>query len=213
MKKHGNGKRIGRSSALGLLIGLSLFGCAGNGETETREQSLTADTNTVIVTKEDGIIGYVNEDFDVSLYRFEDLEALVVSEVEDYNSSMGGGGIEIRQCELADGRVLLSLRYEQPEDYERFNSVTLGCGKTIAQAREEYGLPDNLVLVDAHDPDNRITLGELDDGEQYSVLVTDDDSNIRIPESEICYLCEGDKLVSGCEAETTAEVKLHVIIY
>ncbi len=208
-------KRLNRFAAC-MLVCLLIFGCGAGEENprkETNEPPLTADTNTIIITQEDGIIGYVNEEFDESLYSFADFEMMVNSEVEDYNSQMGVGGIEIRQCELAEGRILLSLCYQQLEDYEKFNAMTLRCGQTLESVKSEFQIPNDFVFVDAHDPEKTVRLGKLRQEGTYLTVVTDDDSNIRILGCDIQYIGEGDLLVGDCEVQTAEDKELHIIIY
>lgn len=193
-----------------------LTGCAqsgqGGGETE-KADSFTADINTVILTRENGLVGYICEEFDESRYNFADFEAMLNAEVEDYNAQMGVGGIEIRECSIADGVVRVSLFYKEAEDYEKFNGAQFLCGETPEEGARRFTLPANLPLVDAHDPKRTIALSELDQEQDYRVLITDDDSNIRIHGSTIYYIGEGDTLVGDGEVATDSQASLHVIIY
>ena len=179
VKAHALRKFIIVLSAVWMLTGCAQSG-QGGGEAE-KADSFTADTNTVILTRENGLIGYICEDFDESRYSFTDFEAMLNAEVEDYNAQMGVGGIEIRECTITDVR--------------------------------RFTLPANLTLVDAHDPNRTIALSELDKEQNYRVLITDDDSNIRIHGSTIYYIGEGDILVEDGEVATDSEASLHVIIY
>lgn len=204
-----------RKIVIGLLTVMMLTGCAKSGqEPEVRKaDSFTADTNTVILTRESGVIGYICEEFDESRYSFADLEAMLNAEVEDYNSQMGVGGIEIRECALADGIVRISLSYAEAADYEKFNGAQFLCGQTPEEGTRRFALPANMTLVDAHDPGKSIALGELDKEQNYRILITDDDSNIRIHGSDIYYIGEGDVLVGDGEVATSGDASLHVIIY
>lgn len=206
-----------RSFMMLLMAAMLLTGCAQSGEpgrqAPEKEDSFTADTDTVILTREGGLIGYICEEFDESRYRFADFETMLNNEVEDYNSQMGVGGIEIRECALADGIARISLSYANVEDYEKFNGVQFLCGQTPEEGARRFTLPADLKLVDAHDPTRTITLGELDAGQNYRILVTDDASNIRIHGSDIYYISEGDVLVGDGDVDTADDAALHVIIY
>lgn len=211
VKAHALRKFIIVLSAVWMLTGCAQSG-QGGGEAE-KVDSFTADTNTVILTRENGLIGYICEDFDESRYSFTDFEAMLNAEVEDYNAQMGVGGIEIRECTITDGVVRVSLSYKEAEDYEKFNGAQFFCGETPEEGVRRFTLPANLTLVDAHDPNRTIALSELDKEQNYRVLITDDDSNIRIHGSTIYYIGEGDILVEDGEVATDSEASLHVIIY
>ncbi len=195
-----------------LLAGCTQTGEQSSGETKKTE-SFTADTNTVILTRENGLIGYICEEFDESLYNFADFEKMLNEAVEDYNSQMGVGGIEVRECALSDGLIRISISYAEAEDYEKFNGAQFLYDETPEEGARRFTLPANLPLVDAHDPGNTIALSELDKEKGYRILITDDDSNIRIHGSDIYYIGEGDTLVEDGEVATYGEASLHVIIY
>lgn len=212
-------RRLFRGSIVTLLTGmLFLTGCAESGQsgerqTTKKEDSFTADADTIILTRENGVVGYICEEFDESRYSFTDFETMLNAEVEDYNSQMGTGGIEIKECTLADGVARISLSYAAADDYEKFNGVQLLCGQTPEEGARRFALPANLTLVDAQDPTRTITLGELDAEQDYRILVTDDASNIRIHGSDIYYISEGDTLVGDGDVDTADDAELHVIIY
>lgn len=211
VKTHTLRKCIIMLSAVWMLTGCAQSGQESRGSEKT--DSFTADTNTVILTRENGLIGYICEEFDESRYNFADFETMLNDEVEDYNAQMGVGGIEIRECTITDGIVRVSLAYKEAEDYEKFNGAQFLCGETPEEGARRFTLPANLTLVDAHDPNRTITLSELDKEQNYRVLITDDDSNIRIHGSTIYYIGEGDTLVEDGEVATDSQASLHVIIY
>lgn len=217
MNKNYAKKNRNRRMLCALLL-LTLCGCAAEKQKEPQqgpeqEQPLTAERNTIIITGSDGIIGYVNEEFDESVYSFSDFDEMVKSEVEDFSARTGQGGVTVRQCELSEGRLLLSLGYQDKKDYETFNSMIFNYGETVDKVKSQYQLPDELIFVDAHDPGKTITLGELVAKGTYQAVVTEDDSNIRILGKEISYIGEGDTLVSSCEVDTAEDAQLHVILY
>lgn len=208
-------KKKKSASVIGLLaVMMLLIGCAESKPQEPRkEDSFTADTDTVILTREGGLIGYICEEFDESRYSFADFEEMLNAEVEDYNSQMGSGGIEIRECTLADGVARISLSYAGADDYEKFNGVQLLFGQTPEEGARRFALPGSLPLIDAHEPARTTTLGELDAEQNYRILVTDDASNIRVHGSDIYYVGEGDMLVGDGDVDTANDAELHVIIY
>ncbi len=210
-----NGIYALRKSVIWLFAVMMLTGCAKSGQEPQpeKEDSFTAAEDTIIVTRENNLIGYICEAFDESRYSFTDFEEMLNAEVEDYNSQMGTGGIEVKECTLADGIAQISLSYADVADYEKFNGVQFSCGQTPEEGARRFALPANLTLVDAHDPTRTITLGELDGGQDYRMLVTDDDSNIRIHGSDIYYIGEGDTLVGDGDVKTADDAALHVIIY
>ena len=209
--KKGNGIKKGILGLLAMMVLLS--GCAKTEQSPKKEDSFTADADTVILTKENQLIGYICEEFDEGRYSFENFEKMLNDEVEDYNSQMGVGGIEIKECVLADGIARISLSYAEVEDYEKFNGVQFLCGKTPEEGARQFSLPANFTLVDAHNPEQTITLGELNGEQNYRILITDDESNIRIHGGNIRYIGEGDVMMGDGDVKTADNVTLHVIIY
>lgn len=120
------GKRL--SMAAALLAGILLLGGC-----ETLNQSKwTPGEPAAISIKKDGSISEIIQDtLDADYYDAAELEKMITSEVEAYNSENGEGSIEVKSFSAENGKVNLTMEYASAGDYSQFNNTEFYYGSMI----------------------------------------------------------------------------------
>lgn len=192
------------------MLALTFVGCG-----KAKEQSLTAQTDTIIVKEKGGFVGYIVEPFDEAVYSFDNFKQMVNSEIEDYNSQAGESvtPITLTTCELEEGVVTVSITYDSAQDFAAFNQEIFFCG-TVSEA---LGLEidyDEISMKTAGKEDlfSAADLLGQEDMAGKTVLITNDPSNIR-GARKIEYLGVGDVLVDDSEADTDDAQMIHIIVF
>lgn len=203
--------RIIRMAEVCLLAVICLSGCE-------KKQSLSADTSTIIIKENGSFVGYVSEAFDETLYSFEDLQALIGSKIEAYNTEAGKEAVVLDKSELLDGKINLSITYRSAEDYQAFNNEIFFYGTIREAVAAGYDLT-KLQMMDASDQENVIGKAELETIPDSYIVITEDPSNIR-GYAKIAYLEPEDTLVNAYEVllaeqepKNDADVILHCVIF
>lgn len=184
---------------------LGLCGCA------KKEEPLTADTDTIILKEEGSVIGYITGAFDESRYSFDDLQALIDSEIEAYCAQVGEGAIVLDQSELLEGVLTVVMTYQSAQDYSAFNQEVFFYGTIEEAVQEGYDLRE-LSMRDVADSEVTVGRDELEAMPESYILITEDPSNIR-SDSKLAYIGLNDVLVNDCEVDTNDEEEMHYVIF
>ena len=114
-----------RIIALSVLLCVSLLGGC--------KSSYAADTNTVFVQKDGGIVSTDVEEFDTSAYDESALKAYIDDAIDSYASENGSGRVKLQSLNIEDNKATLIIEYASAGDYTNFNGIQLFTG-TIAEA-------------------------------------------------------------------------------
>ena len=194
-----------------LMTVIGLVGCA------KEKEEFTTDTNTIIIHEDGSFVGFISEEFDESLYSYDDLQELTKAEIAKYNEAVGEEAIVLTQSEYADGQVVMSMTYRSAMDYQAFNQEIFFYGTVQEAIGAGYDLT-TLVLEDAADSDTVIDHTGLDGIADQMILITEDASNIRGYE-KVMYLEQGDTLVNKYEVDTKEQetedggITLHCVVF
>ncbi len=184
---------------------LGLCGCA------KKEEPLTADTDTIILNEKGSVTGYITGAFDESRYSFEDLQAMIDSEIEAYCAQTGEGVIVLDKSELLEGTLTVVMTYQSAQDYSDFNQEIFFYGTIEEAVQEGYDLRE-LAMRDASDPEVTVGREELEAMPDSYILITEDSSNIR-SDRKLAYIGLNDELVSDREVDTNDEEEMHYVIF
>ncbi len=184
---------------------LGLCGCA------KKEEPLTADTDTIILNQEGSVTGYITGAFDEEIYSFEDLQAMIDSEIEVYCGQNGEGVIVLDKSEVSEGTLTVVMTYQSPQDYSAFNQEIFFYGTVEEALQEGYELQE-LKMSDAADLEVTVSGEELVAMTDSYILITEDPSNIR-SKHKIAYIGLNDSLIGEYEVDTNDEEEMHYVIF
>lgn len=208
-------KYSGFAAAL-CLLALSLAGC---GEEKAPD---TIEVSTVSVSKKGQISMWFVEEFTEEYYNLAELTAVALSEVEEFNSSVGGktAAVTMKKMELlpeSDGKAMVYYQFDSWKSCTAFNEIyevyenadTFFYG-TVAEALRE-GFDAKVVLKNVKD-------GSLLAGDQFArepdrrVVITDVKANIYCP-SKVAYLSGAAVLnEDGSVDATQAEGLVYILL-
>ncbi len=156
-------KFIKAGICLSLLIGLlGLCGCAK----EPAEEG-----TTVSVAKDGTITCYIVENFEKPYYDAEEMKQMILSEVADYNKSVGGSNISVEKVLVEEGLATVLMKFASAQDYADFHGNTFFIG--TAKEAQEAGYDLNTVLSSTVDELETIGMSDMLAMEEYRILVTD----------------------------------------
>lgn len=184
---------------------LGLCGCA------KKEETLTADTDTIILNEEGSVTGYITGEFDENRYSFEDLQAMIDSEIEAYCAQTTEGAIVLDKSELLEGILTVVMTYQSAQDYSDFNQEVFFYGTIEEAVQEGYDLQE-LSMRDASDLSVTVGREELETMADSYILITEDPSNIR-NSRKVMYIGLNDELVNDREVDTNDEEEMHYVIF
>lgn len=127
-------KRVAAGAALSASI-LLLGGC----EMLNQEEEWTPRESGAISVGEDGkITEYISETLDQAYYSSSELQNMITSEVNDYNSKNGENSVVVKNFEAEGSQVKLEMEYAKAADYAAFNNVEFYYGSMINAQLEGY---------------------------------------------------------------------------
>jgi len=97
------------------------------------------DTYTICFEKEGAITEYVVEDFDTSLYNFDEFKAQAEEEVNNYNA-VASAAVKMSNVELADNKVSLKMEYPSDDAFYDMNAEPLFYGTVASALKAGYSL-------------------------------------------------------------------------
>lgn len=150
---------------IGCLLLLGLFGLCGC------ESAPAEEGTTVSIGKDGSVTCYIVEKFDKPYYDGEEMKQMVLSEVADYNKSVGGSSISVDKVLVEDGLATVLLKFATAKDYADFHGNTFFVG--TAKEAQEAGYDLNTVLSSTEDELETIGMSDMLAMEEYRILVTD----------------------------------------
>lgn len=183
-----------------------LGGCAG------KEKALTADTDTIILKEKGSIVGYITGEFDESRYSYEQLQALMDSEMAAYCTQTAEEAVVLDKSELTEEGILtVVMTYRSAEDYSAFNQEIFFYGTIEEAVLAGYDLR-MLTMRDASDAEITVGRTELEAMPDSYILITEDPSNIR-GYQKVAYIGLNDTLVNEHEVDTDDGETMHYVIF
>ena len=183
-----------------------LGGCAG------KEKALTADTDTIILKEKGSIVGYITGEFDESRYSYEQLQALMDSEITSYCTQTAEEAVVLDKSELTEEGILtVVMTYRSAEDYSAFNQEIFFYGTIEEAVLAGYDLR-MLTMRDASDAEITVGRTELDAMPDSYILITEEPSNIR-GYQKVAYIGLNDTLVNEHEVDTDDGETMHYVIF
>ncbi len=192
-----------------LLLIIGITGCG---------QDLTADTTTLIITKEEQVTHVMVESFNELEYDKYALQVMIQEEVDAYNLSKGiissdeDANIQLTSLNVESQVAEAVMTYASAQDYVDFNSSFLFVG-SMAEALGDGYLEKDLVLV-SNGTDETYAYSQLSQElfEEYTVVISDEQLVVRTP-NKIKYYTEGLTLVDDKNANSNAFVGQVVVVY
>ena len=183
-----------------------LGGCAG------KEKALATDTDTIILKEKGSIVGYITGEFDESRYSYEQLQALMDSEIAAYCTQTAEEAVVLDKSELTEEGILtVVMTYRSAEDYSAFNQEIFFYGTIEEAVLAGYDLR-TLTMRDASDAEITVGRTELEAMPDSYILITEDPSNIR-GYQKVAYIGLNDTLVNEHEVDTDDGETMHYVIF
>ena len=176
-----------------MMIVLPLTGCSD-------EEKDYAET-TITVEKKGRVRERIVDTFDKDYYNIEELKSEFSDSVSQYNETIGGEEIRLKNIEMKDSRVYVDLEFTGPSDYENFVGEKLFVG-TIADAYDNgYTMDVVLKGVDKGDKIDKIKIMGMSDS---SIVIMSEHARIRTFR-DIAYVSANVDVIDGNEARVLNE--------
>ena len=176
-----------------MMIVLPLTGCSD-------EEKDYAET-TITVEKKGRVRERIVDTFDKDYYNIEELKSEFFDSVSQYNETIGGEEIRLKNIEMKDSRVYVDLEFTGPSDYENFVGEKLFVG-TIADAYDNgYTMDVVLKGVDKGDKIDKIKIMGMSDS---SIVIMSEHARIRTFR-DIAYVSANVDVIDGNEARVLNE--------
>ncbi len=175
------------------MIVMPLTGCSD-------EEKDYAET-TITVEKKGRVRERIVDTFDKDYYNIEELKSEFFDSVSQYNETIGGEEIRLKNIEMKDSRVYVDLEFTGPSDYENFVGEKLFVG-TIADAYDNgYTMDVVLKGVDKGDKIDKIKIMGMSDS---SIVIMSEHARIRTFR-DIAYVSANVDVIDGNEARVLNE--------
>lgn len=163
------------------------------------------EVTSVSIDKDGAVTNVIYEEFDKDYYDVSELESMVGSEIDSYNSEFISPRITLDGVELIDDSafVKVSMTFKDASDFSSFNEEKVFYG-TIEEAIDA-GYEVSKGLVDRGG--DALSEDFLDEHKDNHIVITTDKANFITP-YKIRYMSKGVVLLSDKEAvleDTTGE--------
>ena len=156
---------------------------------------------TITVEKKGRVRERIVDTFDKDYYNIEELKSEFSDSVSQYNETIGGEEIRLKNIEMKDSRVYVDLEFTGPSDYENFVGEKLFVG-TIADAYDNgYTMDVVLKGVDKGDKIDKIKIMGMSDS---SIVIMSEHARIRTFR-DIAYVSANVDVIDGNEARVLNE--------
>ena len=182
-----------RIKAIVLTLTLSMGLLSGCGKNYSSEAS------TVFVEEKGEIVSTDVEEFDSSVYDEDSFKEYVESEIKKYTDENGKDTVSLDKIKVKDGKALLTIKYNSPADYAKFNGIELYTGTVSEALAAGYKIEGEFNSVDGGklSPCDASSILEQKD---YKVVIFKGKCNISV-DGKIAY-CSGN--VESLFNESTA---------
>lgn len=157
-----------------------------------------------------GITEYINEDFPESSYDFEEFQAELEKQIQDYCELSGNGkAVTLKKLKWEEEKISVVIKYSADSDYRNFNAMDLYSGKV--EELISKGLEFSEQLQPVNEEEAAASLKELGASSGYKVLYAEDVHNLYIP-GKIKYY-SGNCELTGKRSVRITDEKPACIIY
>ena len=194
-----------------LLCSLFVTGCA------QEEVYVPVTTNTIEIAEDGSLIGYIVEDFDKDYYDISELDGMVRSEMESYNSekaglATGAGRVpiivdKVIMAEDGSAKAVVALNFANARVYEDYMGKELFYGTVSQAVASGYQLDGKLTDVKAGE--NFGTEQIVKNGEK-NILIVEDTVSIRT-NKKVQYLSSNASLTQEGFVDGTDEELKYII--
>ncbi len=172
------------------------------------EKEVTGETGKSILS--DGSLeATIVRDFDESLYSVSELEAMMNSEVSEYNASHGAGSVNVVSVGCENNKVTAVMNYESDEAYSEFN------GRFFTHESYDEAVADGTIKVSMRDAANleQVDAADISGGDKMDVIVTDEVGYLTFP-GKVRYISDGVLVITGKQVLVSDEMDgLAYIVY
>ncbi|MBO4904249.1 MAG: hypothetical protein J5367_03410 [Lachnospiraceae bacterium] len=177
-----------------LLILLSAL-CACSGSEDDYAETV------IVVGKKGNISEKIVESFSKDYYDIEELKAEFVQSVSDYNESIGSEEIKLKDIELKDSKVYVTVDFNGPSDYEHFVGESMFVG-TVNEAYDNgYTMDVTLKGVDNGDKIGKVQIMGMIDKD---IVILSEHSRVRTYR-DIAYVSANVDVIGPKEARVLSE--------
>lgn len=210
---------MGKKKAIVLMMVLLLSTLLLAGCSEETAVYVPVTENTIEVTEDGRLIGYIVEPFEKEYYDITELDTMVRSEIDEYNSAKqdlvteaGRVPILVEKVMMAEdgsSKAVVALNFQNAAVYADYMEKEIFAG-TVAEAKAAgYDLENKLIAVKG---------GEAFAGEKIQkeegkrILILKDAVSVRV-NGKVQYLSANAKKTSEGFLDCTADEELKYIIY
>lgn len=210
------GKKRLTGMAMMLLLGiLCVTGCSK----EITPVPVPVTTDTIEITEDGRIIGYMVETFDKEYYVLGELDAMVREEIAEYNAnnqnlSTESGRVpiivdKVMMAEDGSKNVVVALSFQNAAVYENYMQQELFIG-TVKEANEAgYVLEQKVSGVKDGET---LTKEQLQKNEEKNILIFTEPISVRLSK-EVQFISANAKIDENGFVDCTADEELKYIIY
>ena len=176
-------------------------------------------TNTVEITENGEIVGYIVEPFDKEYYDIQELTAMVETEINEYNAEkqtlvqeVGRAPIVVDKVNMAeDGskNAVVALKYYSTAVYEDYMGKQLFYGTVEEAIAAGYDVDKKLSKVKGGD---LLTGDLLQKNKDKKILILEDTVSVRIPQTAQ-FLSTNAQIDGYGYIDCTANEELKYIIF
>lgn len=159
--------------------------------------SLDVESNTISLQKNGKITEAIVEDFSKDYYDEDELKSYIDTQVKDFLSEEDSGGVKTSGYKVEDGKVNLTVRYDNADTYGAFTGVEIFSGTVVQAQAQGYKFDTDFVTVE----DGKTT-GTAD---TQTVLENDDMKTLIIRENTDIIVPGTIQYVSSEGTEVTAK--------
>ena len=161
MIKRKKSLKVAQCLGLGLMI-MGLTAC----------MSAKQEEGTSVSVSKDGVItSYIVESFDKPYYDQEELKQMILSEVADYNHTVGTPNVSVEKVLVEDNLATVIMTFANAGDYGDFYGKTFFIG--TAKEAQDAGYDMNEVLSSTEDELETIGMSDMLAMTDYQILITD----------------------------------------
>lgn len=176
-------------------------------------------TNTIELTEEGRLIGYIVEPFEKDYYSISELETMVRSEIDEYNAgkqelSTEAGRLpilvdKVSMAEDGSKKAVVALNFQNAAVYEDYMGKDIFLG-TVAEAMDAgYDVDGKLTEVKGG---TAFTGEKLQKAKDKKIVILEDTVSVR-PTGKVQYLSTNAKETAEGFVDCTADEELKYIIY
>jgi hypothetical protein len=188
--------------AAGLLAGtLLLGGC----EMFDRSEWVPQESDAISIHTDGSITEIVQEQLDADYYNADELQQMITTEVQEYNSKNGADSITVTEFTVEDGTVNLKMEYASANDYAQFNQTELYYGSMINAQLAGYLFDVSFQEVkDGVVKNSSVTGSEVIKSMDKNVLILRGPMEVQLP-GDVLYTSDNAEILSADVVNATGD--------